>query len=58
MVRAMTALAEDLGYIPSTYMAALIPVPENPMPSSGLLRHSHTQWCTEIKADKNTHIQK
>jgi hypothetical protein len=43
LLRALTALVDDLGSVPSTYVrvSGVSPVPGDMMPSSGLCRYLH-----------------
>ena len=55
-LRALAALAEDLGQIPCTHMVVYNqldpPFPGDLMPSSGLYMHQTCMWDTDIHAGK------
>lgn len=59
---ALSALTEDLGWLPSTQMAAhhhlLTLVPENPAPSTDLCGHQTCMSCTYVCMQENSHTHK
>jgi hypothetical protein len=53
-LRALSALPQDLSLIPSTHIAlqpAVIPGPDDPVPSSGIHGHQAHRWFTDIHVD-------
>ena len=62
-LRALVAVSEDVGLVPSTHMAAhnhlcVTLVLGGPMPSSDLCRHQACMWSTYTTCSQNIHTYK